>query len=109
MEETFGSIAAAPGLRAVTPVALLRLKNVYSPGTTIGVSSFIAYAMTRGRVRLIARSNGSARSSTSSVSKGHSGVRNVPRVRPEDWSFGMSPCAGHAACLPASHGDAVCS
>jgi WD40 repeat protein len=52
-------IAAAQGLSAVTPIALLKLENVYSSGTTIGVSSFIAYAMTRGRVRLIARSNGS--------------------------------------------------
>lgn len=59
MSSTLHSIAAAPGLSAVTPIALLKLENVYSPGTTIAVSTFIAYAMTRGRVRLIARSNGS--------------------------------------------------
>lgn len=59
MTGSLHSISAAPGLSAVTPIALLKLENVYSPGTTIAVSSFIAYAMTRGRVRLIARSNGS--------------------------------------------------
>ncbi|KAF8310180.1 hypothetical protein DL93DRAFT_2169871 [Clavulina sp. PMI_390] len=59
MTASLPAIAAAPGLSAVTPIALLKLENVYSSGTTIAVSSFIAYAMTRGRVRLIARSNGS--------------------------------------------------
>ena len=52
------STLASHGLISVTPIALLKLDPLYLPGTTIGVSSFIAYAMTKGRVRLIARSNG---------------------------------------------------
>jgi hypothetical protein len=42
----------------LTPIALLKLESIYVPGCTIGVSHWIAYAMTRGRVRLIARNNG---------------------------------------------------
>jgi hypothetical protein len=42
----------------LTPIALLKLDSTYVPGCTIGVSHWIAYAMTRGRVRLIARNNG---------------------------------------------------
>jgi hypothetical protein len=42
------SLLAPPGLSQVTPIALLKLENLYLPGTTIGVSGFIAYAMTRG-------------------------------------------------------------
>ncbi|KDQ13159.1 hypothetical protein BOTBODRAFT_175764 [Botryobasidium botryosum FD-172 SS1] len=52
------STQASPGLTVVTPIALLKLDPLYLQGTTIGVSGFIAYAMTKGRVRLIARSNG---------------------------------------------------
>lgn len=42
----------------ITPIALLKLESIYVPGCTIGVSHWIAYAMTKGRVRLIARANG---------------------------------------------------
>ncbi|EJT98340.1 hypothetical protein DACRYDRAFT_24399 [Dacryopinax primogenitus] len=42
----------------ITPIALLKLDSVYHPGTTIGVADFIAYAMTKGRVRLIDRLQG---------------------------------------------------
>lgn len=42
------STSAPPGLTAVTPIALLKLENLYVQGTTIAVSGFIAYAMTRG-------------------------------------------------------------
>jgi len=49
---------AAPDRLNLTPIALLKLESIYVPGCTIGVSHWIAYAMTRGRVRLIARNNG---------------------------------------------------
>ncbi|KZT56715.1 hypothetical protein CALCODRAFT_517943 [Calocera cornea HHB12733] len=42
----------------ITPIALLKLDSVYHAGTTIGVADFIAYAMTKGRVRLIDRLQG---------------------------------------------------
>lgn len=49
---------ATPDRLNLTPIALLKLESIYVPGCTIGVSHWIAYAMTRGRVRLIARNNG---------------------------------------------------
>lgn len=49
---------ATPDRLHLTPIALLKLESIYVPGCTIGVSHWIAYAMTRGRVRLIARNNG---------------------------------------------------
>jgi hypothetical protein len=32
----------------ITPIALLKLESIYVPGCTIGVSHWIAYAMTKG-------------------------------------------------------------
>ncbi|KAJ1307317.1 hypothetical protein OPQ81_001424 [Rhizoctonia solani] len=49
--------ASADGI-SIMPIALLKLDSIYLPGTTIAASYFIAYAMTKGRVRLISRSNG---------------------------------------------------
>ncbi|CEL55215.1 hypothetical protein RSOLAG1IB_01223 [Rhizoctonia solani AG-1 IB] len=49
--------AGADGI-SIMPIALLKLDSIYLPGTTIAASYFIAYAMTKGRVRLISRSNG---------------------------------------------------
>lgn len=59
MDYPLPSITAAPGLSIVTPIVLYKFDSIYSSGTTIAVSSFIAYASTRGQVRLIDRSNGS--------------------------------------------------
>jgi hypothetical protein len=35
----------------ITPIALLKLESIYVPGCTIGVSHWIAYAMTKGKHR----------------------------------------------------------
>lgn len=41
-----------------TAIALVKQDFVFLPGTTIGATHWIAYAMTRGRVRVISRSSG---------------------------------------------------
>ncbi|PFH50051.1 hypothetical protein AMATHDRAFT_41111 [Amanita thiersii Skay4041] len=41
-----------------TAIALVRQEPVFLPGTTIGATHWVAYAMTRGRVRVISRSSG---------------------------------------------------
>ena len=41
-----------------TAIALVKQDSVFLPGTTIGATHWIAYAMTRGRVRVISRSSG---------------------------------------------------
>ncbi|KAH9484164.1 hypothetical protein JR316_0003644 [Psilocybe cubensis] len=41
-----------------TPIALVKQDAVFLPGTTIGATHWVAYAMTRGRVRVISRSSG---------------------------------------------------
>ncbi|KAF9483827.1 hypothetical protein BDN70DRAFT_241709 [Pholiota conissans] len=41
-----------------TPIALVKQDSVFLPGTTIGATHWVAYAMTRGRVRVISRSSG---------------------------------------------------
>ena len=41
-----------------TAIALVKQDPVFLPGTTIGATHWIAYAMTRGRVRVISRSSG---------------------------------------------------
>ncbi|KIY67801.1 hypothetical protein CYLTODRAFT_375346 [Cylindrobasidium torrendii FP15055 ss-10] len=41
-----------------TAIALVKQEPVFLPGTTIGATHWIAYAMSRGRVRVISRSNG---------------------------------------------------
>lgn len=41
-----------------TPIALVKQDSVFLPGSTIGATHWVAYAMTRGRVRVISRSSG---------------------------------------------------
>ncbi|TFK42749.1 hypothetical protein BDQ12DRAFT_676749 [Crucibulum laeve] len=41
-----------------TAIALVKQESVFLPGTTIGATHWVAYAMTRGRVRVISRSSG---------------------------------------------------
>ncbi|KAL1730253.1 hypothetical protein EV714DRAFT_250474 [Schizophyllum commune] len=41
-----------------TAIALVKQDAVFLPGTTIGATHWVAYAMTRGRVRVISRSSG---------------------------------------------------
>ena len=52
------STMAAQDIASITPIALLKLEPTYTRGTTIGVANFIAYAMSRGRIRLIGRQTG---------------------------------------------------
>ncbi|KAG8905132.1 hypothetical protein FRB99_000644 [Tulasnella sp. 403] len=52
------STLAAPDIVQITPIALLKLEPTYTRGTTIGVANFIAYSMSRGRIRLIGRQTG---------------------------------------------------
>jgi WD40 repeat protein len=41
-----------------TAIALVKQDSVFLPGTTIGATHWVAYAMTKGRVRVISRSSG---------------------------------------------------
>ncbi|KAF8630365.1 hypothetical protein AX15_002929 [Amanita polypyramis BW_CC] len=41
-----------------TAIALVKQEALFLPGTTIGATHWVAYAMTRGRVRVISRSSG---------------------------------------------------
>ncbi|KAL4250457.1 Enhancer of mRNA-decapping protein 4 C-terminal domain-containing protein [Abortiporus biennis] len=41
-----------------TAIALVRVDSTFLSGTTIGATHWVAYAMTRGRVRVISRSSG---------------------------------------------------
>ncbi|KAF8654218.1 hypothetical protein AX16_003742 [Volvariella volvacea WC 439] len=41
-----------------TAIALVKQESVFLPGTTIGATHWVAYAMTRGRVRVISRTSG---------------------------------------------------
>ncbi|KAI5124340.1 hypothetical protein M0805_008947 [Coniferiporia weirii] len=41
-----------------TAIALVKVDPTFLPGTTIGATHWVAYAMTRGRVRVISRSSG---------------------------------------------------
>ncbi|KII88712.1 hypothetical protein PLICRDRAFT_110617 [Plicaturopsis crispa FD-325 SS-3] len=41
-----------------TAIALVKQDSVFLPGTTIGVTQWVAYAMTKGRVRVISRLSG---------------------------------------------------
>ncbi|EJD53266.1 hypothetical protein AURDEDRAFT_81612 [Auricularia subglabra TFB-10046 SS5] len=49
---------ASSDLVKSTAIALLKIDPIFVPGCTIGVTSWVAYAMTRGRVRVIGRANG---------------------------------------------------
>lgn len=101
MTNSIPYITADPGLSAVAPIALLKLENVYSSGTTIAVSSFIAYAMTRGRVRLIARANG-ARSLL------HLPSSFGPQISVTDMVVSTAPsAASYLACVTSNGGLVV--
>ncbi|KAI8998769.1 hypothetical protein BD414DRAFT_476045 [Trametes punicea] len=41
-----------------TAIALVKVDSTFLPGTTIGATQWVAYAMTKGRVRVISRSSG---------------------------------------------------
>ncbi|KAF8163142.1 hypothetical protein B0H34DRAFT_764448 [Crassisporium funariophilum] len=41
-----------------TAIALVKQDSIYLPGSTIGATHWVAYAMSRGRVRVISRSSG---------------------------------------------------
>ena len=41
-----------------TAIALVKVDPTFLPGTTIGATHWVAYAMNRGRVRVISRSSG---------------------------------------------------
>lgn len=51
-------IQAARDAVKSTAIALVKQDPVFLPGSTIGATHWIAYAMTRGRVRVISRSSG---------------------------------------------------
>ncbi|KZV85100.1 hypothetical protein EXIGLDRAFT_682093 [Exidia glandulosa HHB12029] len=53
-----GSTLASTDFVKSTAIALLKIDPIFVPGCTIGVTSWVAYAMTRGRVRVIGRANG---------------------------------------------------
>jgi hypothetical protein len=41
-----------------TPIALVKVEPSFLPGTTIGATHWVAYGMSKGRVRVISRSSG---------------------------------------------------
>ena len=41
-----------------TAIALVKVDSNFLPGTTIGATHWVAYAMTKGRIRVISRSSG---------------------------------------------------
>jgi len=41
-----------------TAIALVKVDSTFLPGTTIGATHWVAYAMTKGRIRVISRSSG---------------------------------------------------
>ncbi|KAI0035754.1 hypothetical protein K488DRAFT_42648 [Vararia minispora EC-137] len=41
-----------------TAIALVRVDSTFLPGTTIGATHWVAYAMTKGRIRVISRASG---------------------------------------------------
>ncbi|KAH7107770.1 hypothetical protein BKA62DRAFT_684399 [Auriculariales sp. MPI-PUGE-AT-0066] len=53
-----GGTMASQDLVKSTAIALLKIDPIFVPGCTIGVTTWVAYAMTRGRVRVIGRANG---------------------------------------------------
>lgn len=55
--QPLGEIQARDSVKS-TAIALVRQDAVFLPGTTIGATHWVAYAMTRGRVRVISRSSG---------------------------------------------------
>ncbi|EJD05746.1 uncharacterized protein FOMMEDRAFT_153084 [Fomitiporia mediterranea MF3/22] len=52
------SVQASRDYVKSTAIALVKVDPTFLPGTTIGATHWVAYAMTRGRVRVISRSSG---------------------------------------------------
>ncbi|VDB99466.1 unnamed protein product [Peniophora sp. CBMAI 1063] len=51
-------IRVPDGSSATVPIALVKMDEAFAPGTTIGATAWIAYAMSKGRVRIISRASG---------------------------------------------------
>ncbi|KAJ7582598.1 hypothetical protein C8J56DRAFT_955205 [Mycena floridula] len=58
VSQPLGEIQAPRDSVKSTAIALVRQDSVFLPGTTIGATHWVAYAMTKGRVRVISRSSG---------------------------------------------------
>ena len=58
VSQPLDEIQAARDAVKSTAIALVKQDPVFLPGSTIGATHWIAYAMTRGRVRVISRSSG---------------------------------------------------
>lgn len=58
MNQNQESIQASRDCVKSTAIALVKVESTFLPGTTIGATHWVAYAMTRGRVRVISRSSG---------------------------------------------------
>ncbi|KAK2467049.1 hypothetical protein APHAL10511_001307 [Amanita phalloides] len=58
VSQTLEEIQASRDYVKSTAIALVKQEAVFLPGTTIGATHWVAYAMTRGRVRVISRSSG---------------------------------------------------
>lgn len=56
--QSLESIQASRDCVKSTAIALVKVDPNFVPGTTIGATHWVAYAMTRGRVRVISRSSG---------------------------------------------------
>ncbi|KAL5511726.1 hypothetical protein ACEPAH_4944 [Sanghuangporus vaninii] len=56
--QTQESVQASRDCVKSTAIALVKVDPTFLPGTTIGATHWVAYAMTRGRVRVISRSSG---------------------------------------------------
>ncbi|KAF9452878.1 hypothetical protein P691DRAFT_803161 [Macrolepiota fuliginosa MF-IS2] len=58
VSQSLEEIQAAQDSVKSTAIALVKQDSVFLPGTTIGATHWVAYAMTRGRVRVISRASG---------------------------------------------------
>lgn len=58
VSQSLESIQASRDCVKSTAIALVKVDPNFVPGTTIGATHWVAYAMTRGRVRVISRSSG---------------------------------------------------
>ncbi|KAH9951294.1 hypothetical protein B0H21DRAFT_888254 [Amylocystis lapponica] len=56
--QALDEIQAPPDSVKSTAIALVKVDSTFLPGTTIGATHWVAYAMTKGRVRVISRSSG---------------------------------------------------
>ncbi|GBE82365.1 hypothetical protein SCP_0407490 [Sparassis crispa] len=58
VSQPLDEIQAPPDAVKSTAIALVKVDSTFLPGTTIGATHWVAYAMTKGRVRVISRSSG---------------------------------------------------